>query len=353
MTARVIHGGVTAEELAQAAAAGTELVDLSASLNPYGPHPAVVEAARSAVLSRYPEADARTVREAYAKRHGLPLDYALTGNGSSELIYLVARAFGTGRCCLVLGPTFGEYAAAARAAKMPISELRWFDPHQPQPPLDTILSEVTRLRPSLVFLCNPDNPTGALVIQSVIEALTAAVVAVGGCLIVDEAYMDFAWPEDESATTAPGRLVLRSLTKLHAIPGLRAGFLLGEPGDIERVAEQQPPWSLSAPAAAAVLQALNEGDVERESRRNIASTRSQLLDALTATGALVHPSHANFVLMNTGDAREFRQKLLARGFVARDCTSFGLPHHVRIAVPHEDNLVSLVAAINTVLEEGK
>jgi len=343
MNARVVHGGVTPAELAFARNAGIELVDLSANLNPYGPHPEVVRAAAEAIVSRYPEPDARTVRGAYAARSGLSVDQVLAGNGSSELIYLVARALGRGRC-MVAGPTFGEYAAAARAARLEVHEVRWFEPGR-RAGIRDLERQVREFEPTLVFLCNPNNPTGALVMASEIERLTAAVVRGGGRLVVDEAYMDFAWPENESVPPAPGRLVLKSLTKLHAIPGLRAGFLFGEPEDIEAVAAQQPPWSVSAPASAAVLRALQEHEFEHESRVAIAETRAQLVDALTRAGVDVAPSLANFLLIRVGDAATARTRLLGRGFVVRDCTSFGLPGHIRIAIPHVRHLEPLVVAL--------
>lgn len=245
---------------------------------------------------------------------------------------------------MVVGPTFGEYAAAATAAGMELVEARWFDPGR-RATIADLDRQVREFEPALTFLCNPNNPTGALVPAADVERLTAAVRRGSGWLVVDEAYMDFAWPEDQSVGPAPGRLVLRSLTKLHAIPGLRAGFLLGERGDVEAVAAQQPPWSLSAPASAAVLRALQEPDFERKSRLAIADTRAQLCDALTEAGFEVAPSLANFVLVRVGDAAATRARMLARGFVLRDCTSFGLPGHVRIAIPHARDLEPLLAAM--------
>lgn len=314
-------------------------------MNPYGPHPRVVAAAASAAVSRYPETDAWSVREAYGAEHGLTPGEVLAGNGSSELIYLAAQAFGRGETCLVVGPTFGEYAAAAIAAGMNVIESRWFEPRATRADITKLVARVVEERPSLVFLCNPNNPTGTLTSLADVELLTATVLEYGGRLIVDQAYMDFAWPEDESVGPATGRLVLRSLTKLHAIPGLRAGFLIGSAGDIEMVARQQPPWSLGAPAAAAVLQALAERDFVADSWQRVAATRAALCDSLTEAGFDVQPSLANFVLVRAGEADPLRARLLGRGFVVRDCTSFGLAGHVRIAVPHEDHLSALVAAM--------
>jgi histidinol-phosphate/aromatic aminotransferase/cobyric acid decarboxylase-like protein len=160
--------------------------------------------------------------------------------------------------------------------------------------------------------------------------------------------MPFAWPEAEGATPGRGLLVLRSLTKLHAVPGLRLGFLLGEPGDIAAVEEHQAPWSVSAPAAAAGMAALELDDFCGESARRVAATRARLFDALEAAGFDVQPSLANFLLVTVGDARRFRAGMLERGYVVRDCGSFGMPDRVRIAIPHEAEADAVVAAMEEV-----
>lgn len=340
MTGRVVHGGVTAEELAGAAAAGIELVDLSASLNPYGPHPDVLAAARAAEVRRYPEADAGTLRAAWAREWGLTPGEVLGGNGTSELIYLLCRALGRSGRCLVFGPTFGEYAAAARAAGMDVVT----GPHPGGAGAEPARL-VEEVEPALVFLCNPNNPTGALCPREDVAALAAAAARAGGRLVVDEAYMPFAWPEDERAAPAPGLLVLRSLTKIHAVPGLRLGFLLGPGDDIAAVEAQQPPWAVSAPAAAAGMAALGLEKFCRESARRVAATRARLFDALEVAGFGVRPSLANFLLVDVGDGAAFRAALLRRGFAVRDCASFGLPEFVRVAVPHERDAGRLIEAM--------
>ncbi|GIW13188.1 MAG: aminotransferase [Tepidiforma sp.] len=345
MTGRVVHGGVSPEELAASAARGVRLVDLSANLNPYGPHPALLAAARGAVLERYPAPDVRSLREAWARALGLEPGQVLAGNGSSELIYLVCRAFGAAGRCLVFGPTFGEYRAAAEAAGMEVVEA-------PHPGGRAGAAQPGRLvrevEPRLVFLCNPNNPTGQLCTRAEVEALREAAVEAGGRLVADEAYMPFAWPEDEAVLPRAGLLVLRSLTKLHAVPGLRLGLLLGDAGDVAAVADQQPPWAVSAPAAAAGVAALELEEFCWESVRRIAATRAALTDGLERAGFEVRPSLANFVLVRVGDAGRFRSKLLVRGFVVRDCTSFGLPEWVRVAVPAEGELGRLIRAMEEV-----
>lgn len=334
--AKVVHGGVTDEELKRARARGCELVDLSASLNPYGPHPDVLNAARAAIVHRYPEADAHTLRSWYAEAAGLEPAKVLAGNGSTELLYLVARALAVSQAtALIVGPTFGEYRAASEAAGLKVVEWR------SQPPsfavdMEDLLACVSRSKPRVVFLCNPNNPTGAVLTREAVEQTRAIIRGQGGTLIVDEAYMDFAWPADEATHPRPGLAVVRSLTKLHSIPGLRLGFLLADPDLIGAVEWQQPSWSVSAPAAAAGLEALRQSQFARESRERVATTRDRLKAKLTAAGLTLGPSAANFLLIDAGDAVRVPAALLECGWVVRDCTSFGLPGHVRVATPRDE-----------------
>lgn len=344
MTGPVIHGGATPEERARLTACGIPLVDLSANINPYGPHARVVRAARRAPIDRYPDPSAASLREAYAAAHGLSPASVLAGNGSSELLYLACHAFaGPGRPVLIAGPTFGEYAAAAAACDAPVVRC---DARVPdfRPDLDQCLGIIAASRPSLVVVCNPNNPTGALMPPSAIEQLTEAVRAVGGRLLVDEAYVDFA-PPGSSVGPAPGRFVVRSLTKLHAIPGLRAGVLLGTPEDVATIEELQPPWPVSAPALAASLQALKERRFAATSRARLSRARTALVAGLEAVGFRCVPTAANFVLVHVGDGAAFRARVLAHGFALRDCTSFGLPEYVRVAVPREEMVDRILQAM--------
>ncbi len=340
----VVHGGLSEAERAAYAARGVALVDLSASLNPYGPHPRVRRAARAAAIERYPELDARELREAYASASGLSPEWVLAGNGSSELIYLVARAAATaGATGLVIGPTFGEYARAIRAAGMTVET--WAAGSGAGACVDEIVTRIRRLRPRIVFLCNPNNPTGILLGEPEIAAITAAVRDADGWTVIDEAYIDFANPDGRDSTPSDRQVILRSLTKLHTVPGLRLGFALARPPVIEAMAALQPPWSVSAPAQAAGLQALQERDFAALSIQRIVRSRSRLAASLRKAGFEVSDSRANFLLIRAGAAAVFRRHLLDLGFVVRDCTSFGLPEHVRVAIPRAGDVGRLVSTM--------
>ncbi|MFN8507359.1 MAG: histidinol-phosphate transaminase [Dehalococcoidia bacterium] len=342
----VVHGGLREDERARLEAAGVTPIDLSASLNPYGPHPAVVEAARTAAFDRYPDPRAMPLRRAYAARFGCSPAEVLAGNGSSELIFLAIAALAgetPGAGVLIAGPTFGEYAPAAAAIGARVIEVR-AEPPAFAVPFAALLAAIDAGRPAVTIVCNPNNPTGQCLSPTEIERLTAAARAAGGWLVVDEAYVDFA-DDGTPVGAAPGRVVLRTATKLHAIPGLRVGVAFGPAEAIAATERRQPPWPVSAPAIAASLRALEERAFATESIAAARAARARLEDGLRSLGLETPRSKANFVLVPVGDGAAFRARLLPSGFVVRDCASFGLPGYVRIAVPREEQVAPLLSAI--------
>ena len=347
----VVHGGLQDEERARLEAAGVTPIDLSASLNPCGPHPAVVAAARAAPVDRYPDPRAMPLRQAYAARHGCSPSEVLAGNGSSELIFLAVAALAgevPGAGVLIAGPAFGEYAPAAGAVGARVTELR-AGPPAFAVPMAALLAAIEGDRPAVTIVCNPNNPTGQCLSPREIDQLTAAARAAGGWLVVDEAYVDFA-DDGTSVGPAPGRVVLRTATKLHAIPGLRVGMAFGPAEAIAAMEGRQPPWPVSTPAIAASLRALEEQAFATESIAAVKAARTRLEDGLRGLGLAAPPSGANFVLVPVGNGAAFRARLLPSGFVVRDCASFGLPGHVRIAVPREEQVEPLLAAIAGAVE---
>ena len=145
-------------------------------------------------------------------------------------------------------------------------------------------------------------------------------------------------------------IILRSFTKTFALPGVRAGFAVGDPKIISEVKRQQPPWSVNGFAEAAALAALSSyGHVEKV-RSAMVESKRRLVDGLSALGLRFAEGAANFVLVNVPSAREFRWKLMREGILVRDCGSFGLPDHVRMAVPAPADVSRVLAAFDRVLQ---
>ncbi len=352
MSLLVEHGGLDEEEACALGLDPASVLDLSQNLAPLPPPREVQEAMAACDYRLYPEPTYRRLRQALAEGHGLGPEWVLPGNGASELIFLACRAFlSPGDRVLVLTPTFGEYERAASLcgaqvvalAARPEDGFRW--------DVAEICRQVRALRPQLLFLCAPNNPTGVYLGREEVEALAEALA--GGLLVLDEAFVDFASaPWDSVPLVQTGRvLCLRSLTKVFALAGVRLGYALGRPALLERLRTYQPPWSVNAFAAAAGIACAAAGHHVRKVRQVVAEAREGLARGLRALGLTVIPGEANFLLIEVEAAKEFRRRLLARGICVRDCTSFGLPAYVRIAVPAPHQVPQVLEAFTTVLAE--
>ena len=300
-----VHGGD--------AAPGT--IDFSTGVSPLPPPPSVMAAWRAADVTRYPHPTALPLREAIARRHAVAADEVVVGAGSVELVWALARAFGgAGRHVGWLAPAFGEYAQAALASGAESAAVA----------IDGACD--------LLFVARPGNPL--LGVPS-IEGARASLV------VVDEAYQPLC---DGVPPMAPSErvVVLRSLTKVFALPGLRLGYLVASRTVARAVQAALPPWNVSQPAIAAGLAALAEPiDPVRGA---IAELRARMLARLAAVGVTPVVAGGTFVVIDVGDARAFAAAMLARGVRVRDCTSFGLPAYVRLGVRGDDDVSALVAA---------
>jgi histidinol-phosphate/aromatic aminotransferase/cobyric acid decarboxylase-like protein len=303
MPAAAEHGGDVQRVAAALGCEPSDILDLSASFNPEAPDVATLAARRLGSLSRYPDATVAT--EAMAAALATTADRVLLTNGGSEAIALVAADLG--RAAVAQPGEFSLYARHLGEVVDPVE-----DPCAP------------RIR------SNPNNPTGRL-------AGTDECAAVW-----DEAFYPLAtgvWSRGDVAAGRAGA-VIGSLTKVFACPGLRVGYVHSDPDTISRLAERQPRWSLNGLAAALVPEMLDRADLPAWAQAN-----TQRRAALTATIPGVEPSDANFVLVHVEDgAAATRARLAKAGVLVRDCTSFGLPNHVRIAVPDGAGLARLVAA---------
>jgi histidinol-phosphate aminotransferase len=293
-------------------------------------------------LARYPSAahDA-TARAAVAARHGRRPDEVLILAGSAEGFALLPAL----RPCLaaVVHPGFTEPEAALRAADVPVVRVLTdaVDGHQLNP--DAVPAEA-----DLVVVGNPTNPTGVLHPAAALRALRAP----GRVVLVDEAFADAIPGEAESVAGEDGFLVFRSLTKTWSLAGLRAGYALGPPDVLARLAAPRPPWPVSTLALEAVIacsspDAVAEAD---EAAHALVVQRAEQASALaTVPGVTVLPGRAPFLLLRLpdGEGERVRAGLRAAGIAVRRGDTFpGLgPDHVRVAVRQADQVARLTAAL--------
>jgi histidinol-phosphate/aromatic aminotransferase/cobyric acid decarboxylase-like protein len=320
------------------------VLDFSTGVSPLPPPPAILTAARAADLSRYPHPTAEPLRRQIAARAGVEPDQVVAGAGSVELIWALARAFaGPGRRALVFAPAFSEYAQAVRASGAVCAELRAEGPRfeiDRDRALGALLAP-----PAVAFLCRPSNPCLSSAPLGLVDELAAAAPAT--LFVIDEAYLplfDGVAPVSVRQNVA----VLRSLTKVFALPGLRIGYLLAARAVARAVQASLPPWNVSAPAAAAGAAALAALDELEAIRREICRLRGALAGRLGAPLAAGGP----FLLYQVGDAAGFTCRLHAEGCRVRDGSSFGLPSLVRVGVRAEPDQERLAGAWAKVLAGG-
>jgi threonine-phosphate decarboxylase len=344
-----VHGSLRFRELQALGLRPDDVLDFSANVNPYGPSPAVWEALASVPLDRYPDGECLDLRGALAEFLGVSADRVLPGNGASELIWLAALAFvRPGDRVLVLGPTYCEYARAVGLMAARVTTWRAREETGFVPGPAEIAGCVESFRPQVVFLCNPNNPTGVALPPGVIAA--CARQHPRALFVVDEAYLPFAAGLVSALElSAENVLVLRSLTKDFGLAGLRLGCAVGPESLIAPLRQAQPPWSVNALAQAAGVAALREPAHRQDSLERLGSAKCDLVAGLSRLGLPPVPSATHFFLLPVGDGAGFRQALLRRGVLVRDCASFGLPAHVRIATRRPEENERLLATIREVI----
>ncbi len=352
------HGGPDYGELAALGLRPEEVLDFSASTNAYGPPPGVAEALAACDVTRYPDRGAAPLRQALAEREGVSPDRVLVGNGAAGLIWALALAeLRPDDVAFIVGPTFGEYAAASRLARAKViewhSDLEDVAGTSEVPARWGLAQAIAASRPRLIWLCNPNNPTGTYLGEEALAALLPA--APDALWVLDEAYRPFVadpWPSP--ALIERGNVaLLRSLTKDCAMPGVRLGYLLAAPDVVHRCGAAQPPWSVSAVALACGLAALRDSDYVTRTTAALRDEATCLAARLRGQGWRVLPSATHFMLIEVDDAAATRAALLReRRIQVRNCASFGLPGFIRIAARLPEENDRLVAAMNNLNVPG-
>src|SRR5437764_6483878 len=285
-----VHGALDFAELDRLGLAPEAVVDFSMNGNPYGPSPRVREAIAQVPSDRYPDREVLALRQVLAGHLDITPEQLLVGNGSTELIWLLALAFVRPADPVVLvGPTFGEYT---RAAILMGAHLQHYTA-QPDESFRVVPEQITQClqqwQPRLVFVCNPNNPTGTFVTPDTIAHWATAWP--GTLFIVDEAYLTFT---ANAPSVLPrlrhNMLVLRSMTKAYALAGLRLGYAVGSPDVLAALQRARPPWSVNALAQAAGIAALQDAAHLAHCLARIAHAKHDFVVGLRALGLTPVPS---------------------------------------------------------------
>ena len=331
-------------------------LDFSASVSPLG-LPAGVREAVSAVLEsagRYPDPRCMALREALAVELTVPAEHIVCGNGAADLIDRLCRALRPRRALLPV-PCFGEYRRALQAAG---SEVQSFllDERDGFTVTETLLDAIDS-SVDILFLCQPNNPTGRTVEPKLLRRIRRHCEESGTLLVLDECFLAFLdEPERysllEELQKGKQLVILRAFTKSHGLAGLRLGYALCADRELaETLASTGQPWPVSQPAQAAGLAALRDRDYLRRLHAWILAERPRLYAGLRELELRVVPSEGNFLLFKSENTA-LGEKLRPRGILLRDCRDFeGLgPGWYRTAVRTQEENDKLLKALGEVLD---
>jgi histidinol-phosphate/aromatic aminotransferase/cobyric acid decarboxylase-like protein len=341
-----VHGGTCEDELAALGIRSESIVDFSTCLNPYGPCAAVVAAVRAAPIDRYPDPTARKVRKGLAELLDVDPDAIVLGNGAADLLWTIARVLlAPGDVVVIAEPTFSEFRAAAEAAGARVVERR-------STAVDGFFVDLAKLRvlirsvrPRVVYLCAPNNPTGAAVPATEIAAIAVEYPDVR--IVLDQAFLALSEGFGElTVRFPPNVLCVRSLTKDYAIPGVRVGYLVCVRDIAARIEAGRPSWTTSTMAQAAALATCASREIVDQTRPRLLADRAHLQTVVRRRGLHPLPSVTAFFLLRVPDSGDLRRRLLARHQVlVRDCASFGLPGFIRLSARPPAEVARLDAAL--------
>lgn len=339
-----------------------DFIDFSANINPLGCPPGVYEAIRNSLpqILHYPDPANSDLKQKLQSYFNLEKDFILIGNGAVEIIYLICFHLKPQKV-LILAPTFSEYAKAAQAVQAHIKYLPLDPAHGFTLNLKKLAENLHDVQ--LFFLCNPNNPTGNLIPYSVLKEIQKICLDQGVFLVVDESFLDFL-PERENYSVRQDvkknsqLLVLHSLTKFFAIPGLRLGCGFGNRQLILDLEKLKDPWNINVFAQIAGKMALEDQAFQHKSREFIQKEKEYLFKAINQLGDLqAFPPSVNFIfikLLKSGlTSTGLTEKLAKQGILVRNCNTFPTlgENYIRVAVRTREENLKLINALQAVLKK--
>ncbi len=326
-------------------------LDFSVNTNPMGLPERVKAALNSSedIFTKYPDTKCRALRTALSLHHSVCESQILCGNGAADMIFRLC-AWKKAKQVLLTAPTFSEYERSVRLFGGEVREYKLRAENGFM--LTAEFAEHITEETDMVFLCNPNNPTGRLIPEDVMEHILKRCADKGSVLIVDECFIEFTNGRSlvRRLEEYPDLLILKAFTKLYAMAGLRLGYMLGNEKSLEQIAVYGAEWSVSGPAQAAGLAALEtEPEWTSISRGMTEKERRFLAEELAKLGVAVFPSETNFMLLNSD--LSLHEELKKRGIYTRKCDNFsGLnDSYVRIAVRNREENEMLVNAVREVV----
>jgi threonine-phosphate decarboxylase len=364
-----VHGGLIRKNSQKYAIPESEILDASANLNPFGTpfeHPYTGLVLRTLLdrglqkMEQYPDNRYLEFKEAAAKFTGMGIrpENIIPGNGSTEIIRLVAECVvGKGDVVLIPQPTFSEYEVQCRVLGATIKYIRQED-------LPDISGDVLE-EAKMIFVCNPNNPTGKLLTREQVRELAQKCARHHTILFLDEAFIELADPSQGAADMVEGNeyfFIQRSLTKAFAIPGIRMGFGIASSRFAKVLDNARLSWNLGCIADTVSTALLNmEGGINskylKDSRDFIKAEREYLMEKLDRRGFKPIESTVNYIYVDISefsmDSTELTERMAAHGVLIRDCSSFqeSGKDHIRVAVRTREENKRIVDTIRQVVSE--
>jgi histidinol-phosphate aminotransferase len=335
----------------------TDIIKLASNENPFGPSPKAIAAMAAALTSagRYPDDGAVELRAELARRHQVQPNQVVLGAGGTDLIELAVRTFTTPTDhALVSAGSFVAYKLFLMAASVPYDEV----------PLagDAIdlpgIARAVRADTKLIFLPNPNNPTGTRFTQGELERFVEAVPE-HVVVVLDDAYLDFCEPGDDMPDSValmkrrPRTLVLRSFSKAYGLAGMRLGYGLGAVELVDYLLKVRRPFAVNRLAIEGGRAALDDSEHLERTLLLTRQGRAYLHRELTSLGFRAVKSYANFVMVDLGTedrVARLARALLERGLIVRPLAAFGLPHCLRFSVGTERENQKLIATLGELKE---
>lgn len=303
------------------------LLDFSENVNPAGPPDSITKMWPSLrdLLTAYPNPEGEPFLSAAADYHGILTDYLFAGNGAAELLALLAERYRAKRA-IVVHPTFSEYEATLLAKDVEIVRVIASESDGFKLPLEAILEAMTSA--SVLYLCTPNNPTGIMPERTDLNVIIRHGAEVGCEVVLDEAFIDFV---DESLSfiaelkNNPHVIVVRSMTKMYAIPGIRLGYIAANPSIIRGIKALAPHWNVNGLAAQIGAVCLQEEQYREQAIQYSNREREKMTRFLTDNACNVTDSVTNFIsftLSSGSDSNKLYKDMLARGIVLRHSQNF-------------------------------
>ncbi len=321
----------------------SKILDFSSNVNPLGAPNSVKKSLKSHLgkVTTYPDHDSIILKNKLAKYLNISVNNLVVGNGATEIIYDFCRATIDRSNVLIVVPTFGEYEAASSLCG---AKLEFFKTMNLESDLEKFIQKIPRN--GIVFICNPNNPTGVLISKNPMMQIIRAAKTRSAFVFVDECFMELTQKQNQSLVDQVSKLenlfVLRSLTKSFGLAGLRLGYGIGSKNLASILNKIKIPWNVNGLAQEAGLAALYDGTFLTKTQKLVKTESAFLKNSISKLdGFSCYDTATNFILIKTRQpAKLVQKKLLSKNILVRDCSNFrGLDsYHIRIAVKtHKEN----------------